>query len=130
MTRSNHYRTAAGLALAGVALLVWLSLGVGIIGADGDPWNSMYFGVIGVGALGAALARLRPDGMSNALFAMALAQALVLLVALVAGLGRPWSPPMELVALNVFFMGLFIASGLLFKAAGRSNSGAGAVTSR
>src|SRR5688572_18939589 len=49
------YRSAIGLALAAACMLVWLSLGVGIIGADGDPANLMYFGVLAVGIIGALI---------------------------------------------------------------------------
>ena len=50
MTGNTAYRSAVGLALAAACILVWLSLGVGIIGADGDPANLMYFGVLAVGS--------------------------------------------------------------------------------
>jgi hypothetical protein len=49
------YRSAIGVALAAAFILVWLSLGVGIIGKDGDPANLMYFGVLAVGIVGAKL---------------------------------------------------------------------------
>ena len=77
MRRNAAYLSAVGIALGAAVMLVWLSLGVGIIGADGDPANRMYFGVLAVGIIGAILARLRPDGMARALFATALAQAAV-----------------------------------------------------
>jgi hypothetical protein len=41
----------------------------------------MYFGVPIVGLVSAAVARLQPNGMARALFATALAQALVLAIA-------------------------------------------------
>lgn len=116
---STAYRSAIGVALAAAFLLVWLSLGVGIIGADGDPANLMYFGVLAVGIAGAILARLRPLGMARALFATAVAQALVAAIALIAKLGLPWSPPAELVALNGFFIALFSGSAWLFRRAAR-----------
>ena len=47
--KKNTYRAAFGIAFAGSAALVWLSLGIGIIGRDGDPANFMYFGVIAAG---------------------------------------------------------------------------------
>jgi hypothetical protein len=87
------YRIATGLTLVASCLLIWLSLGVGIIGADGDPANLMYFGVIGVGIIGAIIARLQPLGMAYTLFAIAFAQALVAAVALIMGLGLPYSGP-------------------------------------
>jgi hypothetical protein len=126
MSDRNAYRFAAGVALAAGLLLVWLSLGVGIIGADGDPANTMYFGVVGVGIIGAIVARFRPHGMARALFATALAQALVAVIALIFGLGLPWSPPVEILILNGFFVALFVGSALLFRHAGRGRTPAGA----
>ncbi len=111
------YRFAAGVALAAALLLVWLSLGVGIIGRDGDPANAMYFGVLTVGIAGALVARFRARGMSRALLATALAQAAVGAIALVGGLGRPWSGPLELTLLNGFFVALFLGSAWLFRRA-------------
>ena len=69
----STYRFAVGIAIVAALMLVWLSLGVGIIGRDGDPANRMYFGVIAVGIIGALIARFRPSGMARALFAMAAA---------------------------------------------------------
>lgn len=113
------YRIALALALAAALFLLWLSLGIGIIGADGDPANLMYMGVLAVGVLGALIARGRPRGMARALLAMALAQASVAVIALVAGWGLPYSPPLELVALNGFFVALFGGSAWLFRRAAR-----------
>jgi hypothetical protein len=127
MGNNTTYRLATGVALAAAFGLVWLSLGVGIIGRDGDPANLMYFGVLAVGFLGAILARLRPHGMARALFATALAQVSVAVIALVARLGYPWSGPLELSALNGFFVALFVGSALLFRYSAREQlpSGAG-----
>jgi hypothetical protein len=118
-TGRTAYRSALGVALAAGVILVWLSLGVGIIGKDGDPANVMYFGVLAVGLIGAMIARLRPQGMARALSAMALAQALVAAIALIAGLGLPWSGPAEILALNAFFVASFAASAWLFRRAAR-----------
>jgi hypothetical protein len=109
-----------GVALGAAFILVWLSLGVGIIGRDGDPANAMYFGVIAVGIVGAVIARLQPLGMARALFGAALAQALVGAFALIAGLGLPWSGPLEILLLNAFFVALFAGSGWLFWRAARA----------
>lgn len=115
------YRLAAGLALVGAGLLVWLSLGVGIIGADGDPANRLYLGVIAVGIVGALVSRCRARGMARTLLAMALVQATVAAVAVGAGLGYPYSGPLELILLNGFFVALFAGAAWLFAraAAGR-----------
>lgn len=114
LTPRTAHRAALALAVVGVLLLAWLSLGVGIIGADGDPANLMYFGVIGLGLVGAMLARLKPAGMARAAWAMALGQALVATIALLAPLGRPWSGPLELVLLNGFFIAVFATAAWLF----------------
>jgi hypothetical protein len=111
------YRLALALALTTAFLLVWLSLGVGIIGRDGDPANLMYLGVLAVGILGAVIARLRPRGMARALFAMAFAQGLVAGIALIARLGLPWSGPAEILILNGFFVAMFAGAALLFRRA-------------
>ena len=130
MLARNAYRVAVGVALAAEFILVWLSLGVGIIGADGDPANLMYFGVLAVGIVGAIIARFRPHGMARALFATALAQALVAVIVLIFGLGLPWSPPVEILGtliLNGFFVALFVGSAWLFREAARGGPERGAV---
>jgi hypothetical protein len=126
MTGNSAYRAAVGVALAAAFILVWLSLGVGIIGRDGDPANLMYFGVLAVGIIGALIARFRPRGMAHALFATALAQTSVAVIALIAGLGYPWSGPLELSVLNGFFVVLWLISAWLFRKAAREQTPAGA----
>ena len=118
------YRWAIAVAIAASLFLAWLSLGVGIIGQDGDPANVMYFGVIAVGIIGAIVARFRSSGMARALMAMALAQALVAAIALIKGLGMPWSGPAEIVILNGLFIALFGGSAWLFRRAARERAAA------
>ena len=113
-TRKTTYRLAAGVALAASLILAWLSLGVGIIGRDGDRANLMYFGVLAVGIIGALIARFKARGMIRALFAMALAQTSVAAIALINRLGYPWSGPLELSLLNGFFVAAFVGSAWLF----------------
>ena len=122
---SNAYLSAIGVALMAAFILVWLSLGVGIIGADGDPANLMYFGVLAVGIIGAIIARLQPLGMARTMFAMALAQVLVAAIALIARLGLPWSGPLEILGLNGFFVALFAGSAWLFQQAARGRPARG-----
>ena len=126
-TADAVYRAAVAVALAAALLLVWLSLGVGVIGRDGDPANLLYFGVLAVGATGALIARFRPTGMARALLAMALAQALVAVIALIGRLGYPWSGPLEILGLTGFFVALFAGSALLFRKAARGEPKRGAV---
>jgi hypothetical protein len=82
----------------------------------------MYVGVLAVGAIGAFIARLRPQGMARALFAMMLGQALVAVIALVGGLGSPSSSAGEILRVNAFFAALFAGSALLFQKATRAAS--------
>lgn len=121
MGDNASYRLAVGVAVAAGLLLVWINLAVGIIGGDGNPANLLYAGVLAVAAVGALVARFRPRGMATTMFAAALTQFLVpLLAALI------WKPAvdlgmMQVLAFNTVFAGLWVASGWLF----RRSSGAG-----
>ena len=114
------YRAAAGVALAAAFLLVWINLAVGVIGDEGNCANAMYLGVLAVGAVGTISARGRPRGMAHAMWATSLAQLLVTVIALVAGLGGPESRPLEILLLNGCFAALFAGSGWLFRRAARA----------
>ena len=120
MKLRNPYRSAAGVALATAIVLLWVNGAVGVIGSENNDANLMYFGVLGVGIIGAVIARFQPRGMALALFATATAQALVTLVAIVGGLGFPASGPLELFFLNGFFIALWVVSGWLYRAAART----------
>ena len=117
---TKNYRQALVIAVIGVVLLAWLSLGVGIIGRDGDPANVLYFGVIALGCIGALIARFQARGMAGALVVMALAQALIGAYAIISGLGYPYSGALELAMLNGFFIVLFLASAWLFRCASQT----------
>lgn len=116
-TNSRAYRFALALAAGASFLLIWVSMSVGLIGADGDPVNVMYFGVVAIGGVGTFVVRRQPRGMARTLVAMAGAQTLVAAIALFGGLGRPWSGPLEIVLSNAFFVGLFVWSAWLFRRA-------------
>lgn len=115
-TKSSAYRKAVGVGFAAVLILIWLSLGVGILGPDGDRANLMYAGVLAVGTLGSIVVRFEPHGMARVLSAMALAQASVTVIALLVGVHRSGvSPVAEIVLLNAFFIAMFLASAWLFR---------------
>ncbi len=82
--------------------------------------------MLAIGIIGAIIARFRPHGMARALFAMAIAQASVASIALIFGLGLPWSPPVEILALSGFFVAQFVGSAWLFRNAGREQTAVGA----
>ena len=114
---SMAYRTAVGVAVVAGFLLIWVNLAVGIIGSEDNPANQLYAGVLAVGIIGAGITRLRPPGMALTLFATALAQMLVPLIAMII-----WRPSFEetpgivgVFILNAFFAALFVVSALLFR---------------
>lgn len=119
------YRAAVGIAFAAGFTLMWSSF---VQMADVTPFASMYFGVPIVGLIGAAVARLRPNGMARALFITALAQALVLAAFVILLIGRnrqvgTWTPPeWRGIFGNAVMAMLFGGSGLLFRKAGRGDS--------
>ena len=124
------YRIAVGMALAAAFLLVWINLAVGVIGSEDNPANLLYGGVLAVGLIGVLIARFRPHGMARALFATAIAQALVPVIALII-----WKPQVTSVeaflgvfgvfSVNGFFVMLFVGSALLFRYAAREQTPAG-----
>jgi hypothetical protein len=114
---NKAYRCGVGLAVGAALVLTWMNLAVGLIGSENNPANLMYFGVLAIGVVGALLARFRPEGMARALFAMALAQLLVPVIAVII-----WQPNFSrgvvgVFALNGFFVLMFVLSALLFQRA-------------
>jgi hypothetical protein len=119
-TGKAAYRTAVGIALGSALLLGWVNGAVGIIGSENNEANLLYGGVLAVGGLGAIIARFKPEAMARVLFATALAQTLVAVIALVGRLGSPTSGPLEIVTINGFFVSLFVGSAVLFGKSARS----------
>ena len=118
--RSTAYRAAVGLALAAAFLLVWINGAVGIIGSENQPANRMYAGVLLVGIIGAAIARFRPDRMAIALFATALAQLSVPVLALFiwrSQLSWGGAGMLGVFVINAVFATLVLGSAWLFRRA-------------
>lgn len=119
LSDSKAYRVAVGIAVFAGLLLIWMNLAVGIIGSENNPANQLYAGVLLIGFVGAVIARFRPRGMERALYATALAQFLVPLIALIV-----WRPSLDdapgivgVFILNGFYVALFVVSALLFRRA-------------
>ncbi len=114
---NTAYRFAVGLALAAAFLIVWLNAAAGLIGIeDDDPANLLYVGVLAIGFIGAIITRLQPRGLARALFATALAQALVGAIALKL---PNTASSVQIVILHGVFVALFAGAALLFRYAGR-----------
>ena len=114
------YRAAAGVAVVAAFILIWINLAVGIIGSEDNPANLLFGAVLAVGILGALIVRFQPQGMARVLAATALAQALVGVIALVAGLDSAtanWRG--AIVVLTGFFATLWLVSAWLFRKAAR-----------
>jgi hypothetical protein len=116
---NSAYRAAVVVALAAAFLLLWVNAAVGLIGSENNDVNMVFFAVLAVGIAGAVIARFRPAGMAFALLAMAVTQAAIAVIVLVAGWAPPESGALEIVAINGFFIVLFSASAVLFLKAGR-----------
>lgn len=101
------YRTAFGLAVATLLILIWMNLAVGLIGSEDNPANALYFGVLLVALSGFAFARFRAPGMARAMIATAGAQAIVPVIAMIA-----WNPPITTKAEIMGVLGVFILNGL------------------
>jgi hypothetical protein len=122
---NNAYKLAVGVAVGAALLLVWGNLAVGFIGNEENPANLLYGAVLAVGFIGATMAHLRPLGMSNAMFAVALTHFAIPFVAMLI-----WRPEINLgvawvLVLNTLFAGLWVASALLFRRANTTGSNPG-----
>lgn len=116
-SKSTLYKGALALTVGSLFLLVWINGAVQIIG-DGEGPNGLYLGVVIIGLVGAIFAQLRSQGMSYVLFAMAIAQ---LSIPLIAYFFWPpsafaWTPSVPgVLLLNSFWVGTFAAASYLFR---------------
>lgn len=110
------YKVAVGFALFTGFFLILSNLAVGIIGSENNDVNSLYFGVIFIGIIGAFIARFKPRGLSITLIAMAFTQAIISAFALFSGMADvPDSSVYEILTVNGFFITLFIVAAMLFR---------------
>ncbi|MFY2765237.1 hypothetical protein [Arenimonas sp. MALMAid1274] len=109
---SGHwaYRAGFGVAIAAGFLMTWINLAVGIVGNENNPVNQLFFGILMVGAIAAAIGRFRPQGMARAMVATALAQAAVMAWIALAGHGY-------VVVLSGFFIAAWLSAAHLFRTA-------------
>ena len=119
---STPYRMGVAVAVVAGLLLIWGNLAVGFIGSEDNPANLLYGAVFAVAIIGAIAARFRARGLANAMFATALTQFMVPLVAALI-----WRPEVNLgmlqvLGLNAVFSLLWVGSGLLFRRASATGS--------
>ena len=118
-TRDRTYRIAFGVGLAGVLFLGWVSGAVGIIGSENQPVNLLYWAVPVIGLIGSLISRFKPRGMALTLFAVALVQFLVPVVALTISPEVSWGNVgvIGVFVTNSLFAVMFVVSALLFRRA-------------
>jgi len=119
-SENTVWRVAFSVGLVTAFLLFWVNGAVGIIGNEGQPPNLLYGAVFAVGLIGSLMARFKPRGMARTLFAAALAQMSVPVIALIIWPppATSWSPSVfSVFVLSAFFAMLFVVSGLLFRRA-------------
>lgn len=113
------YRAGFGLALLGMLLVTGANVAVGIVGSDDNPNNALFFWALGVGVVGAAIARLRAKGMALAMLATAVGLWVALAVAQGGPTDEPGVPALREVAGTSLFALMFVASAALFQRSAR-----------
>ena len=111
MNLSHSHRLAVGLAALAALVPLWM---FGALATEDDSPGLIVLGPLGVALLGATIARFRPPGLALALFAAAIAQALVATMEMIA-----WGQYLELSILNGFLMALWAGSALLVRRGSR-----------
>jgi hypothetical protein len=118
--KARAYKAAVALALVAGFVLGWATM-VHMSETE-NPVNLVYFGVLGVGAVGAGLARLEARGMAHALFAMAAALAVAWVITQVLSSDTPAGPVWNIGVMHGVFVLLLAAAGLLFRHASSEGS--------
>ncbi len=117
-TRNLAHLGGVVIAVGTSFLLIWINLAVGIIGNEDNPANLLFAGVIGIAVVGAAVARFRPKGLSNAMLAAGAAQGAIGLFAFALGWAASEPPgAARLLILNLVFVGFWLGSAALFRLA-------------
>jgi hypothetical protein len=106
------YKAGVGVALLAGFALGWSNMVQ--VADSGNPANLMYYSVLGVGAVGACMARLKARGLALTLFAMA---ATLALIAVTLPSGAPPYLARNMAIGHGVYTALFTASGLLFRRA-------------
>lgn len=113
LSGNTFYRAAFATAVLGGFLVVWANLAVGMIGDEGDAVNLLWVGVLGIGIVGALIARFKAPGMALALLLTGIAHLAVVAYAFAAGLDDRGATVSAVFALP------WLASAALFREAAR-----------
>lgn len=127
-TKVNNGRYKAGIAVGLFAglFLIWANLAVGIIGSEDNPVNTIYFGVIGIGIVGAVISRFKSRGLSLTMFVISLVLFLIAIIVLLYASTQNADFTIRKImtysgAHGLFIM-LFFISGVLFRQAAQDEA--------
>jgi hypothetical protein len=112
---SLAYRVGAAMAVATGFLTIWITLAVGIVGAEDNPQNILYFGIVGMGTCVAVAARGDPRALARGMGATAAFQGLVCLIHVIDGV-------YPAVMIDGFFTMTWLTAGALFARAARERA--------
>lgn len=116
LTVIDHgYRAAVGLSILTGVFIIWSNLGVGIVGSEDEPFNLLYFALLGLGMIAAFWVRFKARGMAYVMLSLALGLGFIMLLAFGLGLHRiPQSSTIQLIAVHFFLMVPMLLSAILF----------------
>ncbi len=114
------YRFAMAIAGVGGFLVAWINGAVGIIGNEENDANLLFFGILGVAAVGALIARFKASGMARTMAFVAGLQVFVAAFAIAADLGAD-SPgwPRGLLSITAVITLVWLLSAWLFSRAAK-----------
>jgi hypothetical protein len=112
---SLAYRVGAAMAVATGFLTIWITLAVGIVGAEDNPQNILYFGIVGMGTCVTVAALGDPRALARGMWATAAFQGLVCLIHVIDGVYPP-------VTIDGFFTMTWLTAGALFARAARERA--------
>ena len=114
-TPRSAYRKGMALAVLSSIIICVLIGAVGIIGVEGDPFDQLYFTLLGLGWVSGLIGRFQARNMRYTVTVMALGIGLLAAYAILIGKHHsPVSSVFEIIGLNGFFVALFLQSARLF----------------
>ena len=102
-------------------LTIWITLAVGIVGAEDNPQNILYFGIVGMAICVAVAALGDPRALARGMRATAVFQGLVCLLHVIDGI-------YPAVLIDGFLTMTWLTAGALFARAAKERETAARVT--
>ena len=121
VSASLAYRVGSAMAVGTGFLTIWITLAVGIVGAEDNPQNILYFGIVGMAICVAVAALGDPRALARGMRATAVFQGLVCLVHVIDAI-------YPAVLIDGFFTMTWLTAGALFARAAKERETAARVT--